>query len=132
MPYLPQSPCRSRFSGCADEPIHSALYNFAWYEPCRPKEDAFAVAEFSPQSYLPSDLDLFFNYSASAPQGTRPVLRSIDGGTVQTSQTGFDYNGESDLDLQYGMGLLYPQPVSLYQVGPQVGPEAGYGSFNTL
>jgi len=34
---------------------------------------------------------------------------------------GFDYNGESDLDLQYGMSLVTgSQPVTLYQTGDMV------------
>jgi len=43
---------------------------------------------------------------------------SIDGGVVQTDNTGFQYNGESNLDLQYGMALVgRQQEVTLYQVG---------------
>jgi tripeptidyl-peptidase I len=39
-------------------------------------------------------------------------------GVVQNTQTGFGYNGESNLDLEYGMALVGPtQPVTLYQVG---------------
>ena len=42
-------------------------------------------------------------------------------GVVQNVQTGFDYNGESNLDLQYAMNLVnfagYKQNVTLYQVG---------------
>jgi tripeptidyl-peptidase-1 len=39
-------------------------------------------------------------------------------GVVQTSQQSFGFNGESDLDLEYGMALVTAsQPVTLYQVG---------------
>lgn len=31
--------------------------------------------------------------------------------------TGFDFNGESDLDLQYSMTLVDPQPITLLQTG---------------
>lgn len=42
-------------------------------------------------------------------------------GVVQTTQTGFNINGESNLDLQYGMALVNgAQPVQLYQVGDTV------------
>lgn len=42
-------------------------------------------------------------------------------GVVQTTQTGFNINGESNLDLQYGMALVTgAQPVQLYQVGDTV------------
>jgi hypothetical protein len=40
------------------------------------------------------------------PQGTKPAnTRLIDGAKVQTTNTGFNYNGESDLDLQYAIAL---------------------------
>ncbi|KAJ7623071.1 peptidase S8/S53 domain-containing protein [Mycena polygramma] len=59
----------------------------------------------------------------------RPVFRAIDGGVVQTSKKGFDYNGESNLDLQYAMNLVTAhQPVTLYQLGDL---EQG-GSLNSL
>ena len=48
---------------------------------------------------------------------------------VQTEDTGFNFNGESDLDLQYAMALVgKSQPVNLYQVGDVV---MG-ASFNNL
>jgi tripeptidyl-peptidase-1 len=36
---------------------------------------------------------------------------------VQNTEQSFNFNGESDLDLQYGMGLTAPQPVTLLQTG---------------
>ena len=33
---------------------------------------------------------------------------------------GFDFNGESDLDLQYSMSLTNPQPITLLQTGDLV------------
>ena len=42
-------------------------------------------------------------------------------GYAQTIYQGFDYNGESDLDLQYGMSLVTgEQTVTLYQTGDMV------------
>ena len=45
-------------------------------------------------------------------------------GVVQQSFTGFDYNGESNLDLEYAMNLVNmwgdKQEVTLYQVGDLV------------
>ena len=39
-------------------------------------------------------------------------------GTIDVSGSGFGYNGESNLDLQYAMALVGGrQPVTLYQVG---------------
>jgi len=51
-------------------------------------------------------------------QGVSPTLVSIDGGVIQTSNESFDYNGESDLDLEFGMTLVTKsQNLTLYQVG---------------
>jgi tripeptidyl-peptidase I len=42
-------------------------------------------------------------------------------GYAQTEYTGFEYNGESDLDLEYGMNLVTAkQQVTLYQVGDMI------------
>jgi tripeptidyl-peptidase-1 len=81
------------------------------------------------------------------PAGTGPVIDLIDGAVVQTTSSGFNYNGESDLDLEYAIALgksdpptrlpdftannnlqVYPQKVTLYQVGDIVEG----GSFNTF
>ena len=68
-------------------------------------------------------------------QDVSPILVSIDGGNftsssqprapdqvelgiIQTSNESFDYNGEFDLDLEYGMTLVTKsQNVTLYHVG---------------
>ena len=39
---------------------------------------------------------------------------------VQTTDQGFDYNGESNLDLEYAMALVNPQAVTLLQTGDLV------------
>jgi tripeptidyl-peptidase-1 len=36
---------------------------------------------------------------------------------VQTTNQSFDFNGESDLDLEYAMALVAPQNVTLLQTG---------------
>ena len=88
----------------------------------------YGIVEYSPQAYLQGDLDLFFaNFSTKQRQRT-PTLVSIDGGVPQTQATGFEYNGESDLDLEYGMTLVNPISVTLFQVGDNIES----GSFNTF
>ncbi|KAK5710847.1 hypothetical protein LTR15_012824 [Elasticomyces elasticus] len=83
-------------------------------------KNSFGIVEYTPQAYVPGDLDLFFkNFSKNA-VGARPILDSIDGGVVQQTNMSFNFNGESDLDLEYGMTLVYPQQVTLYQVGDLV------------
>ena len=68
--------------------------------------------------------------------GVRPTSVLIDGGNfhvnvhhcqrqpnkystavVQTTSQSFDFNGESDLDLEYAMGLTAPQTITLLQTG---------------
>ncbi|EPQ54887.1 subtilisin-like protein [Gloeophyllum trabeum ATCC 11539] len=96
-----------------------ALYNI-YYVPTQTGKNTYGVVEFTPQAYLPTDLDMFFsNYSPSL-VGTRPVLVSIDGGYPQAQYQGFDYNGESDLDFEYAMSLVTPQNVTLLQTGDMV------------
>lgn len=105
-----------------------ALYNID-YTPVATKKNSFGIAEFTPQTYVGGDLDLFFKNFSSTQVGTRPQLVSIDGGELQTdpSKQGFRYAGESNLDLQYAMGLTNPQTITLLQTGDDV---IG-GSFNT-
>ena len=39
---------------------------------------------------------------------------------IQTTNQGFDFNGKSSINLEYGMSLTSPQQVTLLQVGDQV------------
>lgn len=55
-------------------------------------------------------------------------MNLIDGATVQTIEESFDLNGESGLDLEYSMAIVYPQTATLFQVGDLVES----GSFNTF
>jgi len=41
-------------------------------------------------------------------------------GVVQQQDQSFDFNGESDLDLEYAMSLTDPTPVTLLQTGDLV------------
>ncbi|KAF4612802.1 hypothetical protein D9613_011842 [Agrocybe pediades] len=97
-----------------------ALYDLT-YEPLSPHKNSFAIVEYTPQAYLQSDLDMFHTNFSSHLVGKSPKLVSIDGGVVQDIQAGFEYNAESNLDLQYAMNLVNlldaKQEVTLYQVG---------------
>ncbi|KAF6238225.1 hypothetical protein HO173_003505 [Letharia columbiana] len=95
-----------------------ALYNFTNGTLAK---SSYGIVEYTPQAYLQSDLNLFYsNLARQIPSGTAPTLDSIDGGVDQTSTQSFDDNGESDLDLQYAIALVYPQKVTLYQTGDLV------------
>lgn len=80
-------------------------------------QSSYGIVEYTPQAYLPGDLDLFFANFSSDLVGQRPIFDSVDGGVLQTIVESFSYNGESDLDLEYAMTLVAPQSVTLYQVG---------------
>ncbi|THH03313.1 hypothetical protein EW146_g10467 [Bondarzewia mesenterica] len=93
-----------------------ALYSVN-YTPVATAKNTYGIVEFTPQAFLAGDLDLFFANFSPSQVGVRPALISIDGGTVQTQEQSFDFNGESDLDLQYAMSLTNPQPITLLQTG---------------
>ena len=46
--------------------------------------------------------------------------RSSNVGVVQQDNQSFEYNGESDLDLEYAMALTDPTPITLLQTGDLV------------
>lgn len=71
----------------------------------------FGVVEYTPQAYVPSDLDLFFKNFSTSQVGNRPLVKSIDGGYVQQFNKSDGYTTESDLDLEYAMSLVFPQQV---------------------
>jgi tripeptidyl-peptidase-1 len=90
-----------------------ALYHFPPYFPANPKSksqylhllpqltisDSYGIVEYTPQAYLPADLDKFFTNFSKAQVGARPILNSIDGGVLQTETQSFNYNGESVIPL---------------------------------
>lgn len=82
--------------------------------------NTLGVVEYTPQAFLQKDLDIFFKQFSPQQMGTAPETLLIDGASVQTTQQSFALNGESALDLQYAMALIYPQKVTLYQVGDLV------------
>jgi tripeptidyl-peptidase-1 len=57
--------------------------------------DSYGIVEYTPQAYLPDDLDMFFRNFSPALVGKRPTFESIDGGYLQTEVEDFGYNGES-------------------------------------
>lgn len=94
-----------------------ALYGF-YYTPRSTQENGFGIVEYTPQAYLQEDLNMFFTHYSPGLVGQSPVLASIDGGYPQRAFQEFQYNVESNLDLQYAMALVTKkQPVTLYQVG---------------
>ncbi|KAE9402298.1 hypothetical protein BT96DRAFT_918310 [Gymnopus androsaceus JB14] len=107
-----------------------ALYNFN-YTPTASNLNSYGIVEYTPNTFIQSDLDLFFtNYSIPELVGRPPFQVSIDGGFQQTANTSLDFVGESHLDLQYGMGLVTPLlNITLYQVGDTVNPNTSFNNF---
>lgn len=108
-------------------PCLQALYNV----PAGTKaaqNNTLGVVEFTPQAFLQADLDMWFKQFAPSVTQTTPNINLIDGAIVQTTNKSFNFNGESSLDLQYAMGLIAPQQVTLFQVGDTVSS----GSFNNF
>ncbi|KAG6332347.1 hypothetical protein ID866_6738 [Astraeus odoratus] len=105
-----------------------ALYGF-YYEPQMTQENSYGIVEYTPQAFIESDLQIFAANFSQDLLGKSPQMVSIDGGYYQTQMTGFEYNVESNLDLQYGMALVTgDQPVTLYQVG-DVQMSASFNNF---
>ena len=86
--------------------------------------------------YAQQDLNSFFtNFTSYIPNGTHPILDSIDGGVAPVanlSQAG----GEANLDFELAIPIIYPQTTTLYQVDDLYYAEGGNGTtsgiFNTL
>ncbi|KAF8817089.1 subtilisin-like protein [Phlegmacium glaucopus] len=96
-----------------------ALYSIN-HKPVATDKNTFGIVEFTPQAFLAGDLDLFFGNFSPSQVGVRPKAVLIDGAVVQTFDQGFDFNGESSLDLQYSMSLTNPQTITLLQTGDLV------------
>jgi tripeptidyl-peptidase I len=95
-----------------------ALYNIPQATSKPSPDNSFGVVEYSPDTYNEADLDAFFRNYTPAAVGQRPIFKSINGGSIDIDNTtDIDNNLESNLDLQFGMDLVYPQKVTLYQIG---------------
>ncbi|KAG6850203.1 hypothetical protein H0H93_016382 [Arthromyces matolae] len=97
-----------------------ALYSVE-YKPVATHKNSYGIGiDYSsshPPAFAPS------NFSPSL-VGVKPKTVLIDGAfkpgclaIVQTTNQSFNFNGESDLDLEYAMGLTNPQPITLLQTG---------------
>ncbi|KAF8817102.1 subtilisin-like protein [Phlegmacium glaucopus] len=93
-----------------------ALYSIN-HTPVATAKNSYGIVEFTPQAFLAGDLDLFFRNFSPSLVGVRPTNVLIDGAIIQTTDQSFNFNGESDLDLEYAMGLTAPQTITLLQTG---------------
>ncbi len=92
------------------------------------RNNTLGIVEYTPQAFLQSDLNMYFKQFSPAQVGQGPTEDLIDGAVVQTTNQSFSFNGESALDLEFAMALIYPQQVTLYQVGDIING----GSFNNF
>jgi len=91
-------------------------------------DNALGVYQHAWSSWLPGDLDGFFDMFAPKLKGSRPIMKPINGGYWQDKFQGFPFNAEADLDFEYTMTLVQPLPVVNYQVGDI----SGRSSINSL
>ncbi|RFU34730.1 hypothetical protein B7463_g1647, partial [Scytalidium lignicola] len=83
------------------------------------QKNSYGIVEFAGNSYSQADLDLFLETYTEVPSGTSPVYLPIDGGYLAPGNDSATL-GESNLNLQFAIALVYPQPVSMYQTGDDV------------
>ncbi|KAK0805019.1 hypothetical protein LTR75_007450 [Friedmanniomyces endolithicus] len=116
-PYMPWN--NSELSTCDVAITPACLRALYHFKPLPPN------AEVSPNNsmgifeegdfYDQFDLNSFFtNFTKYIPNGTHPVLDSIDGGmapVTNLSQAG----GEANLDFELAIPIIYPQTATLYQ-----------------
>ncbi|KAK0512051.1 hypothetical protein JMJ35_005179 [Cladonia borealis] len=79
--------------------------------------NSFGIFEPSWISWLPDDLDRFFDKMQKNLVGHRPKVDAVNGGYLQRNQTGWMFNQEPNLDFEYAMALTSPQEVINVQVG---------------
>ncbi|KAK0105290.1 hypothetical protein ONS95_004326 [Cadophora gregata] len=95
-----------------------ALYKIPAGKTANPK-NTYGILELSPETYSQDGLNVFFKNFTKELVGRPPALESIDGGSrpppgppaISSSWV------EGNLDLSYSMSLVYPQNVTLYQIG---------------
>ncbi|OKL61710.1 hypothetical protein UA08_02338 [Talaromyces atroroseus] len=68
-------------------------------------------------TFAQEDISLFFeHYATNVPSDTKPNVISVDGGTAPVAPSSELNGGESDIDLDLSISLIYPQSVTVYQV----------------
>lgn len=85
--------------------------------------------------YSQEDLNLFYaNYTPYIPAGTHPIPNFIDGASAPVPAA--DAGGESNLDFQLAIPIIYPQTTTLYQTDDlfyATSPDSNAtGIFNTF
>lgn len=82
--------------------------------------NTLGIVEYTPQAFLQSDLDMFFKDFSTKQRGKAPIVTLLDNAIVQTQNQSFNFNGESALDLEFAMALIFPQQANVFQVGDTI------------
>jgi len=83
--------------------------------------------------YAQASLDAFFQqFRPDIPQGTHPTLDSIDGGKAPVAVGNAAETGESDLDFELALPLVYPQKINLFQTDDTYWSANTRGFLNTF
>lgn len=83
-------------------------------------------------SFSQADISLFFEkFAKNVPSNTAPKVISVDGGTAPVAPGDARNGGESDIDIDLAISLIYPQSVTVYQVDdlPTSSGEREYAGF---
>ncbi|KKK13562.1 hypothetical protein P175DRAFT_0483455 [Aspergillus ochraceoroseus IBT 24754] len=81
--------------------------------------------------FAKSDLDLYWNnIYDEVPQGTYPTPQLIDGANYSVPAYSSWNSGESNIDIEMTLSLIYPQEVVLYQVDDQLYEPAEVATTN--
>ncbi|TVY83821.1 Aorsin [Lachnellula suecica] len=83
-------------------------------------------------AFSQKDISLFFKkYAKLVAPHTKPKVISVDGGTAPAKPKNDRNGGESDIDLDMAISLIYPQTVTVYQVDdqPNSSGETGTSGF---
>ena len=68
-------------------------------------------------AFSQADISLFFEkFAKNVPPNTKPNVISVDGGTAPVAPGDVRNGGESDIDVDLSISLIYPQSVTVYQV----------------
>jgi tripeptidyl-peptidase I len=76
--------------------------------------------------YAQEDLDLYFStFTPFIKNGTAPELVLIDGATAPTTPDSPFNQGESLIDIDIALPIIFPQTVTVYQVDDEIQANAG-------
>ncbi|KAF3797037.1 Aorsin [Colletotrichum gloeosporioides] len=90
--------------------------------------NTLGIVEYTPQAFLQSDLDMYFKEFEPRLEKTPPIVTLVGNAVVQTQNQSFRFNGESALDLEFAMAMIFPQTATLYQVG-DINQGASFNNF---